>query len=240
MANEKVRLQKYLALKGVASRRASEQMILDGRVKVNNIVIDTMGMKIDPKTNKVKVDNQLITGSPRLRYILLYKPAGYICSVQDERGRRTVLDLLDNIEQRIYPVGRLDYNTSGLLLLTNDGDLTNKLLHPSHQIVKTYLAVTDKIPDQNALNRLRQGVRLSDGMTAPAKAKITKRSDTGAVVEIKIHEGRNRQVRRMLETLGLTVQHLRRSAVAFLDLTGLQPGEWRELNDEEISALKKL
>ena len=240
MENEKIRLQKYLANQGVASRRAAEKMIEEGRVQVNDLVVDTMGTKIDPATDQVKADGQRIDKSPRMRYLLLYKPAGYISSAKDERGRRTVLDLIDKVEQRVYPVGRLDYHTSGLLLLTNDGELTNRLLHPSHQVDKTYLATVDSIPATGTLNKLRQGVQLADGITAPAQVQIKKRSAKGALLEIKIHEGRNRQVRRMLDAVGYPVRHLRRSAFAFLNLDGLKPGEWRELNDYEIRQLKEI
>lgn len=239
MENEKIRLQKYLANKGVASRRAAETMIAEGRIRVNGKIVDAMGVKVDPKKDKVKVDGELLTASPRLRYILLFKPAGYICSANDERGRRTVLDLLEDVTQRVYPVGRLDYNTSGLLLLTNDGDLTHKLLHPSHQVKKTYIAEVEGIPKKQAIDMLRKGIKLSDGITAPAEVHLLKRSENGASIEMKIHEGRNRQIRRMLEAVGFPVNHLRRSAFAFLDLSGLKPGQWRELNDEEIAKLKK-
>jgi len=241
MDNEKIRLQKYLANQGVASRRAVEKMIVEGRIRINDMPVDTMGVKIDPQKDRLTIDGlPLDTAAPRRRYILLFKPAGYICSAHDERERRTVLDLLHGVEERVYPVGRLDYLTSGLLLLTNDGELTHKLLHPSHQVQKTYLAEVEGVPDKQVLERLQQGIRLADGLTAPAEARLLKRKEAGALLEIKIHEGRNRQVRRMLEAVGYPVKHLRRAAVAFLDLNGLKPGQWRELNGEEIRRLKEL
>ena len=240
-ADPGIRLQKFLAERGIASRRAAEEMILSGRVSVNGRPVDVLGVKIDPGRDKVSVDGLAVSCRPEeKRYILLYKPAGYICSVHDEKGRRTVLDLLPEVQSRIYPVGRLDYDTSGLLLLTNDGDLTNKLLHPSAQVVKTYLAEVRGVPDPRALDKLRRGVKLADGLTAPASARIIKRRDNGALVELRIHEGRNRQVRRMLEAVGYPVLHLRRSALAFLDLQGLKPGQWRELSGSEVARLKQL
>ena len=235
-----IRLHKYIADQGVASRRAAEAMIAAGRVTVNGRVVTEMGMKIDPGRDSVRVDGEPLGSRPRLRYILLHKPAGYICSAHDERGRRTVLDLLSGVNERVYPVGRLDYDTSGLLLLTNDGDLTHHLLHPSHQVEKTYLALVEKCPEQATLEHLRRGVKLSDGITAPAKARLLRRQTDGALVEISIHEGRNRQVKRMFEAVGCPVKHLKRIRLAFLDVKQLALGEWRELSLDEVNRLKQL
>ena len=240
MEREQIRLQKYLAERGVASRRAAEKMIAEGRVAVNGVIVVTMGAKVDPERDQVSVDGEQIINLPRPRYILLFKPAGYICSAHDERGRRTVLDLLEGVTERVYPVGRLDYDTSGLLLLTNDGELTNKLLHPSHQVTKTYWADVEGVPDSQDLLRLRQGVMLSDGITAPAQARIRRIKNGNASVELKIHEGRNRQVRRMMEAVGHPVRYLSRRQLAFLNLDGLKVGQWRELSDKEIAKLKLL
>ena len=240
MEREKIRLQKYLADYGVASRRAAEKLIAAGRVMVNGQIVDAMGVKIDPQQDRIAVDGQLINCRPRLRYLLMFKPAGYICSAHDERRRRTVLDLLSGVSERVYPVGRLDYNTSGLLLLTNDGELTNRLIHPSHQVEKTYLAEVTGIPNSHDLRRLREGIMLDDGMTAPAKVRLCSTRADSAVVELQIHEGRNRQVRRMMEAIGHPVKHLRRTAVAFLTLKGLQAGQWRELTAEEVARLQQL
>ncbi|MBR5429953.1 MAG: rRNA pseudouridine synthase [Firmicutes bacterium] len=236
---EAQRLQKYLAAMGVASRRACEELIAAGRVTVNGRVVSEPGLRVVPGRDLVAVDGKLLTEAPRLRYILLYKPAGYICSAADEKGRRTVLDLLTGVTERVYPVGRLDYDTSGLLLLTNDGELTQKLLHPSHEVEKTYLAQVEQEPDAAALALLRRGVRLSDGLTAPARARCRK-SGGGVWVELTIHEGRNRQVRRMLEAVGHPVLRLKRVRLAGLDLTGLRPGQWRELTADEIRRLRSL
>ncbi len=238
--NEEERLQKYLAAMGVASRRACEQLIAEGRVQVNGETVTIPGTKITPGTDTVAVDGRVLSDAPRLRYILLYKPVGYICSAADEKGRRTVLDLLEGVEERVYPVGRLDYDTSGALLLTNDGELTNRLLHPSHEVEKTYLAQVEGEPEQKALERLRKGVRLSDGMTAPAKVRRKHSRDGRFWLELTIHEGRNRQVRRMLEAVGHPVLHLKRIKLDFLDLTGLSPGAWRELTVDEVRRLKRV
>lgn len=238
--NEEERLQKYLAAMGVASRRACEQLIAEGRVQVNGETVTIPGTKIIPGTDTVAVDGRVLSDAPRLRYILLYKPVGYICSAADEKGRRTVLDLLDGVAERVYPVGRLDYDTSGALLLTNDGELTNRLLHPSHEVEKTYLAQVEGEPEQKALERLRKGVRLSDGMTAPAKVRRKHSRDGRFWLELTIHEGRNRQVRRMLEAVGHPVLHLKRTKLDFLDLKGLSPGAWRELTVDEVRRLKRV
>ena len=237
--NEEERLQKYLAAMGVASRRACEQLIAEGRVQVNGETVTLPGTKITPGADTVAVDGRVLSRAPRLRYILLYKPVGYICSAADEKGRRTVLDLLDGVTERVYPVGRLDYDTSGVLLLTNDGELTNRLLHPSHEVEKTYLAQVEGEPDQKALERLRKGVKLSDGLTAPAKVRRQRSRDGRFWLELTIHEGRNRQVRRMLEAVGHPVLHLKRTKLDFLDLSGLSPGAWRELSADEVGRLKR-
>ncbi len=238
--NEEERLQKYLAAMGVASRRACERLIAEGRVQVNGETVTQPGTKITPGVDTVAVDGRALADAPRLRYILLYKPVGYICSAADEKGRRTVLDLLDGVTERVYPVGRLDYDTSGALLLTNDGELTNRLLHPSHEVEKTYLAQVEGEPDQKDLERLRKGVRLEDGLTAPAKVRRKLSRDGRFWLELTIHEGRNRQVRRMLEAVGHPVLHLKRIKLDFLDLTGLTPGAWRELTADEARRLKRV
>ncbi len=231
-----IRLQKFLAERGVASRRGAEQMIAQGRVQVNGKIVTDMGVKIVPTEDRILIDGAPPPSLPRLRYILLHKPVGYICSVRDEKGRRTVMDLVPTA-QRLYPVGRLDYDTSGLLLLTNDGSLTNALLHPSGQVEKTYWAEVSPAPDASRLQRLRQGVYLSDGMTAPARARIIKRMSDGAVVELMIHEGRNRQVRRMMEAINCPVRRLKRVAMACLTLEDLPLGQWRELSRQEVERL---
>lgn len=233
-----IRLQKYLASQGVASRRAAERMILEGQVQVNGRIIRELGVKIDPLHDRVMVQGKLLQGEQRKRYIVLYKPVGYICSARDDRGRRTVLDLVADIPERIYPVGRLDYDTSGLLLLTNDGALTQRLLHPSCEVDKTYLAEVAGILSRATAAQLERGVRLSDGMTAPAQVRICRYKQDSTLVELTIHEGRNRQVRRMLESVGHPVEHLKRVQEGGLDLRGLTVGQWRELTAEEVQKLK--
>ena len=236
-STDEQRLQKYLAAMGVASRRACEQLICSGRVQVNGAAVTQLGTKVVPGRDLVTVDGQPLT-QPRLRYILLNKPVGYICSAADEKGRRTVLDLLDGVAERVYPVGRLDYDTSGLLLLTNDGELTQRLLHPSHEIDKTYLAQVEQELAPRALALLREGVALSDGKTAPAQVRQIKAKDGRILVELSIHEGRNRQVRRMLEAVGHPVLRLKRIGLGGLYLTGLQLGQWRDLTEDEVRALR--
>lgn len=234
------RLQKILAQRNVASRRAVEQLILAGRVQVNGQVAK-LGDKADADDDEILLDGQPLPPVAGLRYVLLYKPAGYITSVKDERGRRTVLDLLQEAaaskpEERLYPVGRLDYATSGVLLLTNDGELTQALLHPKGEITKVYqCAVRGKVT-LDKLRRLEQGIELEDGWTAPAKARRV----NDAVVELAIHEGRNRQVRRMMAAVGLDVVWLKRISFAGLTLHGLQPGQWRELTASELDNLLQL
>lgn len=232
------RLQKIIAERGVASRRAAEKMILEGRVSVNGQQVDRLGTKADPEQDEICVDGKLLpTAQARPIYLLLYKPAGYITSANDERGRRTVLDLVDTRE-RVYPVGRLDYLTSGLLLLTNDGALTNGLLHPKGEVPKEYECAVFGRVTRSQLDKLERGVRLRDGKTAPARAFVSGKSGNKTVINITIHEGRNRQVRRMMEAVGLRVAWLKRKSFAGLTLRGLTPGKWRHLTAEEIKMLK--
>lgn len=232
------RLQKIMAERGVASRRSSEKIIAEGRVTVNGVVVDTLGFKADPDRDVIKVDGLPL---PKKQadpiYIMLYKPSGYITSACDERKRRTVLDLV-NVDERIYPVGRLDYNTSGLLILTNDGELTNGLLHPKGEVPKEYeCAVTGRVTE-STIDRLEKGVRLKDGKTAPAKAYIKRKSGDKTIINITIHEGRNRQVRRMMEAVGLNVVWLTRKSFAGLTLDGLKLSQWRYLDEMEVRRLK--
>lgn len=236
---ESMRLQKYLAHAGVASRRASEELIASGRVSVNGEVVTKLGTTVVPGRDVVRVDGNLVTISTRKVYYLLNKPVGYVTTVKDPQGRPTVLDLVPTGE-RIYPVGRLDYDSEGLLLLTNDGELAYLMTHPSHEIAKTYLVQVEGVPGTRALARLAKGVELSDGWTAPAKVKLLKNLGTTSVLSIQIHEGRNRQVRRMCQAVGHPVRRLKRVEMGPLRLDGLKTGEYRPLRPEEISALQKL
>ncbi|MCX8003116.1 MAG: rRNA pseudouridine synthase [Anoxybacillus mongoliensis] len=234
------RLQKVIAHAGVASRRKAEQLIGEGKVKVNGKVVTELGVKVSPQ-DRIEVD-----GIPLEReepvYYLLYKPRGVISSVKDEKGRKVVTDFFKHVNKRIYPIGRLDYDTSGLLLLTNDGEFANLLMHPRYEIEKVYIAKVKGIPTREKIKQLEKGIMLEDGMTAPSKAKvlsIDKRKQT-AIVELRIHEGRNRQVRRMFEAIGHSVLKLKRERYAFLDLKGLNPGDYRELSPHEVKQLRAL
>jgi 23S rRNA pseudouridine2605 synthase len=224
-----MRLNAFLARAGVASRRGADQLIKSGRVYVNG----KLGQLNDDvsDTDDVKVNGRRVS-TQNLRYILLYKPAGYVTTLKDPENRVKVTDLV-KIDERVVPVGRLDFNTTGALLLTNDGELTNKLMHPSFEVDKVYEAEVDGTITDEILNKLSIGVDLEDGKTAPAKA--TKLA--GNKIELTIHEGRNRQVRRMLEAVGLPVKKLHRSKYGPLDLDGLKPGRWRELTEKELQSL---
>lgn len=232
------RLQKVIAHAGFASRRKAEQLILDGKVKVNGEIVTELGVKVSP-SDRVEVDGIPVEKEEPV-YFLLYKPTGVISSVNDDKGRKSVTDFLPEVKQRIYPIGRLDYDTSGLLLLTNDGEFANLLMHPRNEIEKVYVAKVKGIPMKEKLRSLEKGIVLEDGKTAPAKVKmlsVDKRKQT-AIIEITIHEGRNRQVRRMFETIGHPVMKLKRERYAFLTLKGMKAGEARELTPHEVKQLR--
>ncbi len=232
-----MRLQKYMAECGVASRRRAEEMILEGKVTVNGVLIDQMGVQVQ-EGDEVRVEGRLIRPEGEKRYVMYHKPAGEVTTVSDPEGRAAVLDHFRDYPVRLYPVGRLDYDSEGLLLLTNDGALTERMLHPSHLVEKTYLArVTGQVSPE-ALRRLRGGVMLDDHKTAPAKARIVKEETFATVVLVTIHEGRNRQVRRMFEELGHKVLQLRRVRFGPLELGDLPRGKWRELTAEEVRRLQ--
>lgn len=231
-----VRLQKVLAQAGVASRRACEQLIIDGRVRVNGEVCTLLGTKVNPATDRVEVDDEIITAETVVAY-MLHKPTSVVTTVTDPEGRRTVLDLMEGVSERVFPVGRLDYDTTGLLLLSNDGRLTHRLLHPSHLIDKVYRVTVLDIPERQALDQLRSGVPLDDGVTHPAEVRMLRTHPRESVIEITIHEGRNRQVRRMFESVGLIIKRLKRVQFGPLDLGNLAPGQWRLLTREEWQAL---
>lgn len=231
------RLQKVLANMGVASRRKVEEFILAGRVKINGVVA-SLGDKCDADKDFILLDDKPIKMKEKKVYYLLNKPKGYISSVKDERGRKTVVKLLpQNI--RIYPVGRLDYDTEGLLLLTNDGELTNFLIHPKFEIKKTYVAKVKGNLTDDKLKTLREGVTLTDGKTAPAEVEVLESGDFFKV-KLTIHEGRNREIRRMFEALGCDVIALKRIKFANLDLSGVAKGKYRELTKDEVKSLYAL
>ena len=234
------RLQKVLAQAGVASRRKSEKLMLDGLVKVNGKVVTELGTKVS-RMDTIEVEGVQLTKETPV-YYLLYKPRGYISTVDDEKGRKTVMDLVPEISQRVYPVGRLDYDTSGVLLLTNDGDFSYLMTHPKFEIKKKYVAKIKGIPTRENLKLLETGIELDDGSTAPARVKMTSTDKKAniAIVEITIHEGRNRQVRRMFEAIECPVQKLKREEFANLTTHGLNAGESRELTRHELKQLRVL
>ena len=233
-----MRLQKFIAECGIASRRNAEKMIESGRVTVNGELVDYMGCIIDPEIDVVEVDGTPIRVQTQKHYIMLNKPKNYVTTVSDDLGRPTVMQLVSDINARIYPVGRLDFDTTGLLIMTNDGDFANILTHPRHTVNKVYIARVDKMLSEDQLKKLCDGVELDGVMTAPAKAENIKRPQKGVEVKITIHEGRNRQVRRMLESVGVNVLSLKRISVGSLTLGNLPEGKWRRLSDAEINKLK--
>ena len=234
------RLQKLLAERGLGSRRSAERLISAGRVTVNGSVAAQLGVKVNDALDNITIDGQPLPKLPRLRYVMLNKPTGYLCSVVDEHGKKTVLSLLPPQPERLYPVGRLDYNSSGLLLLTNDGTLAHKLLHPANEVKKTYLVKVAGPVSAADLNKLRQGLLLEDGPTAPAQVELIRRGSSRSILEITMHEGRKRQVRRMCECIGHPVRQLTRLSFGALRLGRLKLGEWRELNPREVRELKEL
>ncbi|MDR6224548.1 pseudouridine synthase [Desmospora profundinema] len=232
------RLQKVMAHAGVASRRACEELIRAGRVRVNGEPVTELGRRVDPQRDRIQVNGREIRRESK-RYFLFYKPKGVITSVTDPRGRRVVTDFFREVDERVYPVGRLDYETEGLLLLTNDGELANRLAHPRHEVDKVYQARVADHPGEESLERLRKGIRLEDGWTAPAKVRVLESAGKDCWLEIVIHEGRNRQVRRMLDAIGHPVRRLIRTRIDFLTLAGLKPGRHRSLKQGEVERLRE-
>ena len=235
------RLQKVIAYAGVASRRKAEQLITEGKVKVNGKVVRELGTKVS-SSDTIEVEGVKLEKENKV-YFLLYKPKGYISAVTDDKGRKTVVDIFKkHVPERIFPVGRLDYDTTGLLLLTNDGEFSYQLTHPKFKIDKTYVARVKGVPDKKGLKTLQNGIKLEDGKTAPAKVSMTSFDEKAgkAICEITIHEGRNRQVRRMFEAIGTPVVKLKREKFAFLTLGNLNPGEYRELTKQEVKWLRVL
>ena len=232
------RLQKILSAAGVASRRKAEEMIAAGRVAVNGTTISTLGAKFSAATDNITVDGKKISAKKAAAYYLLNKPKGYISTVSDERGRKTILDLLPK-DRRIYPIGRLDCQTEGLLLVTDDGRLTNALLHPRFATEKTYVATIDGEISAAAVASLQNGVKMEgdERLTAPAKVRVIYSDGAKTKIELTIHEGRNRQVRRMLAAVGHKVTVLKRTRLAFLTLDGVKRGQWRELTADEVKKL---
>ncbi len=235
-----IRLQKYLAQAGIASRRKAEEIILSGRVTVNGEKITQLGVKIEEAKDKVTLDGKIIQQQSQNIYIMLHKPKGYITSAKDQFNRLTVMDLLKGINQRLVPVGRLDYDTSGLLILTNDGELTYKLTHPKHEVAKVYEALIKGSPSQEEIEAFMGGLIIEDYKTAPAQFEILSGNKYKSKVKITITEGRNRQVRKMCEAINHPVIGLKRIAIGKISLGDLKLAEYRHLTIKELEYLRKL
>jgi 23S rRNA pseudouridine2605 synthase len=234
------RLQKILSQAGVASRRASEQLMLEGRVTVNGVTARELGTKADPGADDIRVDGRRIRVVSTRRYLLMNKPRGYVTTRSDPERRPTVIDLLGGLRQYVYPVGRLDYDSEGLLILTNDGDLAARLTHPRHGVPRVYEADVRGVPDAHDLERLKRGLVIEGRRTAPAVVRLTPRGQRagGATLVITIREGRNRQVRKMCEAIGHPVDRLRRVAIGPIKDDRLKPGQWRDLTADEVRRLR--
>ncbi|MCQ6558077.1 pseudouridine synthase [Paenibacillus mendelii] len=235
------RLQKILAQAGVASRRKCEELILAGQVQVNGEPVTTLGVKADPAVDVITVNGRTIRNEKKL-YLMLNKPKGVITSASDPQGRKIVSDYLPGIKERVYPVGRLDYDTEGLLLLTNDGDFANLLTHPSHHVPKTYMATVKGVPHGTSLEKLQKGIMLEDGMTAPAEVEYhdVDTDKKQATIMITIYEGRNRQVRRMFDAISHPVTRLKRIKFGELFLLNLARGTYRHLTEKEVQELRDM
>jgi len=234
------RIQKILAKAGIASRREAERMVLEGRVMVNGRVIDTLGLKTDPLKDAIKVDGERLTGFEPKMTLLLNKPRGYLATVKDPKGRPTVMDLLKHLKLRIYPVGRLDLDAEGLLLLTNDGELANRLAHPKFSIPRTYLVKVGGVPEGKELARLKRGVMLEDGRARVVACSILRHKEKNSWVQVVVTEGRNRLVKRMFLAIGHPVLKLKRIQFGPIQLGDLPFGQFRHLTAEEMAKLKKL
>jgi 23S rRNA pseudouridine2605 synthase len=233
------RLHKFLARAGIASRRQGEKLIREGRVKIDGMVVDTVGTCIDPEKVEVTVDGNPVRLPDRVRTVMLHKPSGYVTTTADPQGRRKVTDLLTDQVERLFPVGRLDYDATGLLLLTNDGDLANRLMHPRYKVPKTYRVTVVGNFTQEAQKRLLAGVRLDGRLSIPTQVRVLKHSADQSVIEMTIREGKYHQVKRMCAQVGYQVVKLKRIAYGPLRLGRLEPGVWRELNSEEVTELEK-
>lgn len=240
---EGVRLQKILSAAGVASRRMAETLITQGRITVNGVPITTLGTRADPERDDIRVDGRRVTVASRRRYVLLNKPRGYVTTRRDPQGRPTVLDLLTGVREYLYPVGRLDADSEGLLLLTNDGELAARLTHPRHGFERTYEARVRGVPAARALQRLARGVTIDGRPTAPARVRVlaTLRTASGpqAVLALTLREGRHRQVRKMCEAVGHPVVRLRRVSLGPIRDPSLKPGRYRELTTKELEQLRR-
>lgn len=237
---EGVRLQKVLAAAGIASRRASEILIEEGRVEVNGKIVVEQGMRVNPDTDHIRVDGSRIPPPRHHLYLVMNKPRGVVSTMEDPEGRRTLLDYLPRLKERIFHVGRLDTDTEGLILLTNDGEFAHRMAHPSYEVPKTYQVQAAGVMDNRTIKRLEKGVTLDDGPVKPDKVKLVSRAQNRTLIEVSLHEGRNRIVRRMFDTVGHPVDRLSRTAIGPVRLGVLPVGEIRELTREELGALLDL
>ena len=233
------RLQKYMASCGVASRRKCEEIILSGKVKVNGVLVNEVGTKVNPLEDIVEYEGKIISKEENKVYIMLNKPEGYISSVKDEKDRDTILDIV-KVKERIYPIGRLDYDSSGLLILTNDGEIYNKIIHPRVEIVKKYIAVVNGEINDKDIKKFEIGIDIGGYITAPAEVKIISYDKDISTVEIAIHEGKNRQIRKMCAELNHEVLSLKRISIGEIKLGYLKRGEYRDLNKDEINYINSL
>ena len=224
----------------MASRRASDRLIQAGQVTVNGLRVLQPGTLVDPEADRVSCEGRVVRLPERFTYLLLNKPPGYIVSARDPHHKRTVYHLLEDVPERIFPVGRLDRDTWGVLLFTNDGDLSHRLTHPAYEVIKTYRVAVKGRPSAEAVRRLRRGVRLEDGVTSPARAQLVKASGESSVLELSLHEGRKREVKRMCAAVGHPVRQLERTAFAGLTAGGLEAGQWRHLTGAEVRRLKRM
>ncbi|MEA5154534.1 pseudouridine synthase [Raineyella sp.] len=238
--HEGTRLQKVLAQAGIASRRASEQLIRDGRVEVNGELVTEQGRRVDPEKDEIRVDGSRIPTARRHVYTVLNKPRGVVSTMDDPEGRETLSDYIDRRNVRLFHVGRLDTETEGLIILTNDGEFAHRLAHPSYEVPKTYVAQVLGQVSPHTLKRIQRGITLEDGPVRPDKVKVMQTLPDATLLQITLHEGRNRVVRRMMEAFGHPVQKLTRIAVGPVRLGRLQPGEMRDLTHEELGKLLDL
>ncbi|MEI6580069.1 MAG: pseudouridine synthase [Eubacteriales bacterium] len=238
MPDESIRLQKYISECGIASRRKAEELIVSQKVKVNGNIAK-IGDKINPKKDIVTVNGNKIKNESTLRYIMLHKPRGFVTTMEDELGRKCVVQLVADVNERVYPIGRLDKDSEGLLLMTNDGEFANAMMHPAHHISKTYrVTVRPNINDEQ-ITAMTMGLQVDGRITAPAEVKVLNKEPDRVVLEIILHEGRNRQIRKMCEELNLEVARLKRTAVGFLKLGMLPQGKWRDLTKDEVEKLMR-
>ncbi|MGN1442760.1 MAG: pseudouridine synthase [Acutalibacteraceae bacterium] len=236
MAQEMVRLQKFMSECGVASRRKSEELIESGKVRVNGAVA-SLGDKINPKKDTVTVNGKKLVKQKEHKYIMLHKPRGFITTMSDEMERKCVAQLISDVPQRVYPVGRLDRESEGLLLFTNDGEFANALTHPKKHVSKTYRVTVRPGITEEQLSAITEGIIIDDRKTAPAEVRVVTKEENRVVLEIILYEGRNRQIRKMCEQLGLEVARLKRTAIGSVKLGMLKQGDWRELTEEEVGKL---